>query len=628
MFAAAPRLLSLVGRLAPVVALACSFDPYETGVDDDGVALTQGTGSEGTDTTGGSSGGPGGGTTAPPCADACEPGAATCEDGGVVRCGEDERGCLVWLPPEPCPEGQLCGDGACAAGPGFMGEPTVWAVPAGGRAGEGFAAAAGEPAAVGDDAWDLLDLDGDGALDLVLTAAAYPSGDGFVTRNKGFPFAPFWQVHRGGGADGFQAKPEAWLLPVGVGLASRGVVSTAGEPVELGDQVWALRDVDGDDRPDLVVTGAVGPQKGELRTLGAPDAPHWDVYLNTGTGFAAMPQTWTLPPVPDGLFVHHVHGALHMAGGPAWSLLDLDGDGWGDLVITGRSKYPIHVVPGFPDSQHWEIYRGGPTGFVEPMGVWMLPQGGGALTGFAGNAAGLYGEAKVAGDQAWALLDLDGDRRLELVVTGQLDDPAIGPVALGVDGAPGWSVYRAGAGGFDEAPEPYPIPAGGGGAGGRGFYALRGGQTVAGVVTEPYDANGWEVLDVDGDGRLDLVVTNEALEIPGGVYKRQALGGEAAPYWDVYLATDDGFAGPERWPTPTGGLAGRGFLWGRGLVSPVPEVEGTVLWTTGDLDGDRRPEIVVTALAAPTGQGNLWGWRVPGLDDGATHWRVHWQYAK
>ncbi|MCY0991408.1 VCBS repeat-containing protein [Nannocystis sp. ILAH1] len=603
---------SIASRSAVVVVLVSGCSGYDpsAGGDDDGPGLTEGTGS---------SGGGGGDTEEPPpdgCADACEDGAAMCEADGVARCAAGEDGCRAWMPEGPCPEGQVCSDGVCTAGLGFAREAAAWAVPVGGRAGEGFAAPTGQAAAVGDDDWILLDLDGDGALDLVRTAAAYPTGDGFTTRTKGFPLAPFWAVHRGGGDDGFAAAPSAWSLPVGVGFAGRGLVAAAGEPVEVGDVVWATRDVDGDGRRDLVVTG-VRANKAEVVPLGWPDAPRWDVYLSDGSRFAAEPQAWALPPGNDAGFFHHVDGAPLAPNAPAWSLLDLDGDGWSDLVVSGRVSGQRHVSPGFPDSPFWEVHRGGATGFDAPLTVWSLPPGGGATTGFAG----LTGVAEAAGDQLWALLDLDGDRRLELVVTGQLDDVAAGPGALTREGAPGWAVYPAGPTGFELSPRTVALPPAGGGTGERGYYAVRGGQDGAGSSSAPYDATGWELLDLDGDGRLDLVVTNTAREIAGGVYKREALGG-AEPYWDVYLGTGAGFVAATRWPTPSGGFLGRGFLWARGQTT-APQNEGTVLWHTGDLDGDGRPELVVTGLAAPNGDGAPWSWHVPGLAEKQPRWRVY-----
>lgn len=616
--------MSVVASRSAVVFVlmsGCQYPPYAgPGGDDDGVELTEGAGA--TETDGAATG------TAPgACEDACEAGAAICEADGVVRCGAGDDGCLAWLSPEACPEGQACSDGACGPGSGFVGEPAAWAVPAGGRSGEGFSAASGQPQAVDDDAWEQLDLDGDGALDLVRTATAFVSGDGFVTRNSGYPGTPFWQVHRGGGGEGFAAKPQAWLLPVDVGLAGRGLVATAGEPEASGDVAWALRDLDGDARPDLVITGVRGPD-GATQPLGPPDAPRWDVHLNNGHGFAPVAQAWALPQGPDGAHFHHLQGAAAVANGPAWALLDLDGDGWSDLVVTGRAAAQVHVVPGFPDSPYWELHRGGPGGFVVPLAVWKVPVGGGVATGFVGRAEGAFGLAEVAGDQLWELLDLDGDGRVELVVTGQLDDSAAGPAALDLAGAPGWAAYRAGDTGFELSPRTVALPSAGGGSGGRGYYAARGGQSVAGVTATPYDATGWELLDLDGDGYLDLAVTNEAREVPGGSFKRAALGGEAAPYWDVYPGTASGFAAPTRWSTPRGGFAGRGFLWTRGPSSPVPESEDTALWHIGDLDGDGLQELIVTALGEAGGQGSPWVWRVPGLADAAPHWRIHWQWSR
>src|SRR5690606_24450466 len=221
------------------------------------------------------------------CEHACEAGAHGCEGAAVTRCVADDDGCLVWVSEQTCSEGQVCSEGDCAIAPGFA-SAAKFVVPDGGRTGEGFMAAGGEPLEVADDAWDLLDLDGDGALDLVLTAVAFPNGDGVLSKNKGYPLKPFWQFHRGGGSGGFVAKPEAWLLPLDIGLAQRGLVRASGEPTKNGDHAWSLRDVDGDGRVDLVVTGVGGDGNGGVWPLGWPDAPRWDVYFNNDAGFAPV----------------------------------------------------------------------------------------------------------------------------------------------------------------------------------------------------------------------------------------------------------------------------------------------------------------------------------------------------
>lgn len=607
-----PYQAATVGLLAS--ALACNSEAF---TESEPIALSE-SGTSGTSTDAGSGTGSSGETGA--CDDACEADAVACADeAGLRRCVDDD-GCLRWSDPEPCPEDQVCSDGACAAPAGFRGLPDDWSVPDGGLAGQGFFTGAGDPLAVGDDSWRLLDLDGDGALDLVVTARAYTLGDGFVTRTQGYPNAPFWELFRGGG-HGFAATPTAWPLPVGVGLLERGLVGLEGAPTDLADHAWSLHDLNGDDRPDLVVTGR-GDFDGVVLPLGAPEAPRWDVYLNEGDGFSPTPTAALLPTGPDALLLAAAQGVVDGEGGLAWTLADLNADGRSDLVISARHTGSGLVTPGFPDSPYWDVHLGWDQGFQDKPIPWALPQGGSVAGGFVG-APDLRGDGLVAGDQLWSLLDLDGEGSPELVVTGALLSPADGAQVFGADEAPHWRVFRVAGDGFDPVHEAFTVPAGSGGAQGRGFYATIGGQTTAGSLGAPFDLVGWELLDLDGDRRLDLVVTNEA-RLQGDVYIRQALGGPDDPRWDVYPGTPKGFLAAEPYPMPTGGIAGRGFLWGRGQPEPVPQVDGSVLWQMGDLDGDRRPEIVVTARAIPD-QGSAWRWRIPGLSADTPHWQLHRQ---
>lgn len=596
------------------LAPACGFQQEIPHVDDDGLVLTSGTGSE--SSGGGSSSG------GDACPDACEvEGAALCVDGGVVVCAAGQDGCLRWGDPTACPDGQVCSEGACAAGLGFTRLADAWALPVGGRADAGFWNGDGDPVAVGDEVWRLIDLDGDGARDLVITAAAYKVGDGWETRAPGYPQASFWEVHFGGGPGGF-SEPTAWPLPQDVGLLGRGLVDIANTPAHLQDHAWALRDLDGDGRLDLVVTGIGGFGEGEVLPIGTDQEPRWDVYFNTGAGFDALASKWVLPLTPDAPNFTAVDGSVVGIDGLAWSALDLDADGWTDLAVTARAPKTVFRAPGFPDSPHWEVHRGGPTGFATKLTPWTLPPGGAEDAGFLAPSGG--GEAD--GDELWALLDLDGDGVRELVVTGAQAVAADGAAAF-TDGGAHWRVHRVREYGFELSHETFAVPGDGGGDLGRGYYATTGGREAAGSLGAPYDATGWELLDIDGDGRLDLVVTNEARP-SGAVYSRQVLGGaagDADPYWLVHRGGVRGFREPERWPTPRGGLAGRGILWSAGQASPVPQVEGASMWQLVDLDGDGRLEVVVTGLAEPTGEGVVWDWRAPGLAEGAPHWQVHWQ---
>lgn len=570
--------------------------------------LSEGTGSS----SGGSSSG-GGSSSSGGCEDACEPGATRCvDDVGVAGCVEAE-GCWRWAETEICPEGQVCSASACAAPAGFRGVSTAWPVPKGGRAGEGFAAGAGEAGAVGDDVWRLIDLDGDGALDLVVTATASKVGEAFVTRTQGFPQAPFWEIYRGG-AGGFAGPPTAWMLPVGVGLLERGVVSLDNASATFGDHTWALRDLTSDGRPDLIVTGQ-GDFDDVVLPLGAEDAaPRWDVYVNQGGRFAAEPTAVELPPGPDALRLTAPEGTIAGEGGVRWTLADVSGDGRNDLVFLARDAGAGLVVPGFPDAPHWEVHLGWGKGFQPEPLAWSVPPGGLVGAGFVALESGGAAE----GDEVWTLVDLDGDLRREILVTGAWDQT--GPLVFDPEGEPHWRIYRITSGGFDPTFEPLPVPGEGGGAHGRGFHSPRGGQEVAGTLDHPFDLQGWELLDLNGDRRLDLVITNEA-RVQDKSYSRRALGGAEDPRWEVHFGGAAGFASARPWPMPTGGLAGRGYLWSRGPAEPVPQVTGTVLWELGDLDGDRKPDLILTAEGVARDGGSNWSWRV--FDADAPHWRVY-----
>ncbi len=55
--------------------------------------------------------------------------------------------------------------------------------------------------------------------------------------------------------------------------------------------------MDGDHRPDLVMTGRALANNGSwtVRAFGYPAAPFWEVYRNLGDGFDPMPDAWFLP---------------------------------------------------------------------------------------------------------------------------------------------------------------------------------------------------------------------------------------------------------------------------------------------------------------------------------------------
>jgi hypothetical protein len=99
----------------------------------------------------------------------------------------------------------------------------------------------------------------------------------------------------------------------------------------------------------------------------------------------------------------------------------------------------------------------------------------------------------------------------------------------------------------------------------------------------------WELLDLDADGRLDLVDTSAA----GGPVQH---GQPAMPHWRLYRNSGGAFATEAQvWTTPAVGSA-------EGYYAPVG-VPGTgvpPVWGTLDLDGDALPDLV---SASPDGVG-------------------------
>jgi hypothetical protein len=199
--------------------------------------------------------------------------------------------------------------------------------------------------------YSLFDFDGDERPDLVITQSCK---DATVGVSK-------WLMYQNTGA-GFAATATDLALPSGyAGLAG----ST--EPVPFGTldgtvfcgpvadvPQYSLFDLDGDGRPDLVIT-----QSCTDATVGVS---RWLSYPNTGSGFAAAATDLPLPtgyaglagstePVPFGAPYGTVFCGT-VADVPQYTLFDFDGDHRPDLVMTQQCTDPL------TGTAHWVIYRG------------------------------------------------------------------------------------------------------------------------------------------------------------------------------------------------------------------------------------------------------------------------------
>ena len=404
--------------------------------------------------------------------------------------------------------------------------------------------------------WKLLDLDGDGKRDLVQTADT----SGSVWDKEG---APHWRVYENTGS-GFASDVTIWPVPA-VEFA-RGAYT---DFVASGATNWVTIDLDGDGRQDFVVT--TDPATGAVWDY--QSASHWRVYLNTGTGFAETPTTWSLPidPSPSGVSRHRL---VSTAAG-VWATTDIDGDGKVDLVVTADAGNPL-TVWGTQEEPFWKVYPNTGAGFGTELS-WRVPE--------LGSASGFF---DIVGSR-WSTVDIDLDGEQELVHTASLAFP---PEVLYESARPVWRVYDVAEGGFAAAPVLWSVPLS---SNEQGFF----------LAENNNPSLEWKLLDLDADNRLDLIhtaVTGRSDSIVWGF--------PLSDQWKVYFGAEGGGFRREvfSWTVPDSGSVS-GFF-------SAENVSGANHWATIDLDGDGVLELVQTADPTET-PAQVW-------DAGnAPHWKVY-----
>ncbi len=409
--------------------------------------------------------------------------------------------------------------------------------------------------ACGDDAADG-DEDGDGDGD--------GDGEGAGTGAGGddVPFVP---------ATSFDAAPITWGTPDG-GYSEVGFITVSGGDYDPGEHYFATMDLTGDGLPDLVLSAESGSQ------YGAPGGRHWLVHENTGAGFAADALVWS---TPDGGYSEV--GFITTAGGDYdpgehyFATVDMTGDEKPDLVLSAQSGSQY----GSPGGRHWLVYENTGSGFATDPIVWSTPDGGYTEVGFLTLGGGDYDP----GEHYFATMDMTGDKKPDLVLSAQSGSQ------YGSPGGRHWLVYENTGSGFATDPIVWSTPDGG--------YTEVGFLTTAGGDYDPGE-NYFATLDMTGDEKPDLVLSAES----GSQY-----GSPGGRHWLVYENTGSGFAAdPITWTTPNGGYTEVGFLTtAGGDYDP-----GENYFATMDMTGDKKPDLVVSALS-----GSQYG------EPGTRHWLVH-----
>ncbi|MDP2305914.1 MAG: hypothetical protein Q8P18_07780 [Pseudomonadota bacterium] len=429
--------------------------------------------------------------------------------------------------------------------------PARWVLPAGVSTGAFTRAERGAADCVeGLPATRLFDLTGDDRPDFVMLSDCDDPAVG----------ASMWRVWPAV-AGGF-GDEIPWALPADSAPGAFGVLRSAADCSGEGDlPAFRLDRLDGDELMDLVVTESCAD---ETLADGA-----WRVYPSTGVGFGPGVLRPITPSYDSGSFVtpgnEESCGATENS--PAWGAVDLDGDGPIDIVLTDTCDTETVGLT------HWARLANDGAAFsaAEP---WGIP---GELA--ADRLSRDLGACAI-GMPDYFLLDVVGDDQPDLVVPHPC-------AAQGSD----WTVYSNEGAGFASI-----------GAVRRAPWSLNvlvnQRERTAPDCARSFPA--WVLDDADGDQDADLTITASCTDLAVGNAR-----------WDLYAYTASP-GGGEGWSDaapialPTGYSTGS-FAGGTGETPGCAGTANRPAWVRRDLDGDGKPELVVTeACADPTIGTDAW----------------------
>lgn len=445
-------------------------------------------------------------------------------------------------------------------------------------------------------------------------------------------------------SQGFGTAPTNWPIPQGghtYSTINYGYDALAADEGggNLGNQIWSTLDINGDGKPDLVVTAETVEFEqfsNQAIAFGTGSNRYWKAYLNNGNGFSTTPVNWAIPQggrtyqtINYG-FDALAYSAGSNLGDQSWSVIDMNNDNKPDLVVTAQTvefeQFSNQAVAfGTGSNRFWKVYLNNGSGFNASPVNWPLPQGGHIYSTINyGFDALAYTAGSTLGDQTWSVLDINSDGKPDLVVTAQsvaLEQFSNQAIAFGSGSNRYWKVYLNTGTGFNTTSVNWPIP-----QGGEVYSTIPYGyNAIAGYSSGGYIGDQtWSVLDMNNDDKLDLVVAAEVKAVAGFSNQSTAFGPANAKFWKVYLNNGSGFnTTPNTWALPQGGEVYSTIDYGFNAIaaSTTGGDVGNQSWSVLDMNNDNRPDLVVTAesksLAGFSNQATAFG------PANAKYWKVY-----